>query len=181
MLVSRVLDQRKRVSLRKLHRRVLMARKRDAQGAASSSNRRDQDRSSMRSSRTSRAASSSREGSVSQSGRVARGGRSALEGRPSRIGGDASSARSSRLGLESSARSRRDVRNGSQARTSARPSRREPELDPAQESRDADGAAAGHALLQRSKSARLFQTVLSVHLRVLFALRRLCARLGALR
>lgn len=67
---------------------------------------------------------------------MARGGRSALEGRPSRIGGDASSARSSRS-LESSVRSRRDVRNGSQARTSARPSRREPELDPAQESRDA--------------------------------------------
>ncbi|MFR7658831.1 MAG: hypothetical protein ACLUY3_03645, partial [Eggerthellaceae bacterium] len=67
---------------------------------------------------------------------MARGGRSALEGRPSRIGGDASSARSSRS-LESSVRSRRDVRNGSQARTSARPSRREPEIDPAQESRDA--------------------------------------------
>ncbi len=42
------------------------------------------------------------------------------------------------------------------------------------------GSGCRHALL-RSKSARLFQKVLSVHLRVLFALRRLCARLGALR
>lgn len=180
MLVSRVLDQRKRVSLRKLHRRVLMARKRDAQGAASSSNRRDQDRSSMRSSRTSRAASSSREGSVSQSGRVARGGRSALEGRPSRIGGDASSARSSRS-LESSVRSRRDVRNGSQARTSAVRLAENPSSILRKRAVMPHGSGCRHALLQRSKSARLFQMVLSVHLRVLFALRRLCARLGALR
>ena len=116
-----------------------MARKRDAQGAASSPARRDQDRSNMRSSRTSRAASSSREESVSQSGRAARaarGGRSASEGRPSRISGDASSSRSS-SSQESSVRSRRDAQRGSQARTSARPSRREPEIDPAQESRDA--------------------------------------------
>ena len=136
MLVSRVLDQRKRASLRKLHRRALMARKRDAQGAASSPARRDQDRSNMRSSRTSRAASSSREGSVSQSGRAMRGGRSASEGRPSRTSGNVSSSRSSRS-QESSVRSRRDAQRGSQARTSARPSRREPEIDPAQESRDA--------------------------------------------
>ena len=116
-----------------------MARKRDAQGAASSPARRDQDRSSMRSSRTSRAVSSSREEPVSQSGRAARAARSgssASEGRPSRISGDASSSRSSRS-QESSVRSRRDAQRGSQARTSARPSRREPEIDPAQESRDA--------------------------------------------
>ena len=43
------------------------------------------------------------------------------------------------------------------------------------------GSGCRHALLQRSKRARLFQKVLSVHLRVPFALRRLCARLGALR
>lgn len=43
------------------------------------------------------------------------------------------------------------------------------------------GSGCRHARLQRSKSARLFQTVLSVHLRVLLVPIRSCARPGALR
>lgn len=43
------------------------------------------------------------------------------------------------------------------------------------------GSGCRHARLQRSKSARLFQTVLSVHLRVLLAPIHSCARPGVLR
>lgn len=43
------------------------------------------------------------------------------------------------------------------------------------------GSGCRHARLQRSKSARLFQTVLSVHLRVLLVPIRSCARPGVLR
>lgn len=113
-----------------------MVRKRDAQGPSSSSKRRGQDRSNTRPSRTARDTSPPRGDSASQSARSVRGGRTASEGRSSRVGGETGSSRDSRL-QESSIRSRRDTRYGSQARTSARPSRKEPELDPAQESRDA--------------------------------------------
>lgn len=113
-----------------------MVRKRDAQGLSSSSKRRGQDRSNTRPSRTARDTSPPRGDSASQSARSVRGGRTASEGRSSRVGGETGSSRDSRL-QESSIRSRRDTRYGSQARTSARPSRREPELDSAQESRDA--------------------------------------------
>lgn len=157
-----------------------MARKRDAQGASSSPARRGQDRSSMRSSRTAHTASSSREGAASQSARATRGGRTAFEGRPSRTGGDASSSRSSRS-QESGVRSRRDAQRGSQARTSARPSRREPEIDPRKRVAMPRGSGCRHALLQRSKSARLFQKALSAPRRALLVLRRSCARPGVLR
>lgn len=113
-----------------------MVRKRDAQGSSSSSKRRGQDRSNTRPSRTARDTSPPRGDSASQSARSVRGGRTASEGRSSRVGGETGSSRDSRL-QESSIRSRRDTRYGSQARTSARPSCREPELDSAQESRDA--------------------------------------------
>lgn len=113
-----------------------MVRKRDAQGLSSSSKRRGQDRSNTRPSRTARDTSPPRGDSASQSARSVRGGRTASEGRSSRVGGETGSSRDSRL-QESSIRSRRDTRYGSQARTSARPSRREPELDSAQESRNA--------------------------------------------
>lgn len=113
-----------------------MVRKRDAQGSSSSSKRRGQDRSNTRPSRTARDTSPPRGDSASQSARSVRGGRTASEGRSSRVGGETGSSRDSRL-QESSIRSRRDTRYGSQARTSARPSCREPELDSAQESRNA--------------------------------------------
>ena len=113
-----------------------MVRKRDAQGSSSSSKRRGQDRSNTRPSRTARDTSPPRGDSASQSARSVRGGRTASEGRSSRVGGETGSSRDSRL-QESSIRSRRDIRYGSQARTSARPSCREPELDSAQESRNA--------------------------------------------
>lgn len=113
-----------------------MVRKRDAQGSSSSPKRRGQDRSNTRPSRTARDTSPPRGDSASQSARSVRGGRTASEGRSSRVGGETGSSRDSRL-QESSIRSRRDTRYGSQARTSARPSRREPELDSAQESRNA--------------------------------------------
>lgn len=113
-----------------------MVRKRDAQESSSSSKRRGQDRSNTRPSRTARDTSPPRRDSASQSARSVRGGRTASEGRSSRVGGETGSSRDSRL-QESSIRSRRDTRYGSQARTSARPSRREPELDSTQESRNA--------------------------------------------